>query len=216
MSIYEGIIPRQRLTEKLNEKSAIAVFIVSGKLLPYTRKMVLDEKCEKLFHIIETPQIKPHREELFDFKSVAGQKIFCEITNNSEKLRKSFRTDEDFIKQTANFENTLKGVFHRSFKKIRGTKRKQDKSEVQGLMQERKKIKTEIKTSPNCEAQNRLGQVEQNLASLLSNKNRNRVNEILQNIANSDNSCNTLGMRKQVKKLFPKVLKNVSMGDFEL
>ena len=83
-------------------------------------------------------------------------------------------------------------------------------------MQERKKIKTEIKTSPNCEAQNRLGQVEQNLASLLSNKNRNRVNEILQNIANSDNSCNTLGMRKQVKKLFPKVLKNVSMGDFEL
>ena len=72
---------------------------------------------------------------------------------------------------------------------------------MQGFLQERKRLRSEIKTIPTIEVQNRLGQVEENIAHFLSNKNRNRVNEILQNIANSDNSCNTLGMWKQVKKL---------------
>ena len=145
MPICEGTITRQRLTEKLNEKSAINVYLVCGKLLPYIRKMKIDEKHENpltIFHVlrkglnltesdhnkfelflnIKTPQIKPSREELFNFKSPVGQKRFLAITNNSEKLRKCFKTSQDFVKQIANFESTLNGVFHRSFQKIRGGK----------------------------------------------------------------------------------------------
>ena len=235
MSICEGIITRQRVTEKLNEKSVIDVFLVCGKLLPYIRKLKIDEKREnpltnyhalrkglnltesdhnklELFLNIETPQIKPIREEFFNFKSAVGQKRFLEMTNNSEKLRKCFKTNQDFGKQAANFESTLNGVFHQSFQKIRGKKRKQEKSEVQGFMQDRKRLKSEMKTNPTIEVQNHLGQGEENISHFLSNKNRNRVNDILQKMANSDNSCNTLGMWKQVKKMFQKILKNVPIG----
>ena len=69
-----------------------------------------------------------------------------------------------------------------------------------------------MKTSPKCEVQNRLVEVEEKISNILSNKNRNKVNEILQNIANSDISCNTLGIWKQVNQLFPKVLKNAPIG----
>ena len=58
----------------------------------------------------------------------------------------------------------------------------------------------------------RLEQIEKSIASIISNKNRDRVFEVLQNISNSDSSCNTLGMWKEIKKLFPKVLKNVPSG----
>ena len=85
---------------------------------------------------IEAPKIKPIREEYFNFKSVIGQTTFFEATNSSENLRNCFKSKQDFLENAANFENTLKGVFHKSFKKIRGKKRKQDQSEVQDFIQE--------------------------------------------------------------------------------
>ena len=83
-----------------------------------------DHNKLELFLNIETPQIKPIREEIFGFKSGVGQKRFLEMTNNSEKLRKCFKTNQDFLQQTANFESNLKGVFHQSLQKIRGKKPK--------------------------------------------------------------------------------------------
>ena len=58
----------------------------------------------------------------------------------------------------------------------------------------------------------RLEQIEKTIASIISNKNRDRVFEVLQNISNTDSSCNKLGMWKEIKKLFPKGLKNVPSG----
>ena len=43
-----------------------------------------------------------------------------------------------------------------------------------------------------------LEKVDTSIAKIVSHKNRDRVNEILQNIANSDSSCNTMGMWKQI------------------
>ena len=94
----------------------------------------------------------------------------------------------------------MKGAFHQSFQKIRGEKRKLDKSEIQEYIQERKRLKFEIENTPNVVAQNRFQYVEEKIATLISNKNRSRVMQVLQNISNSDNSCNTLGMWKQIKK----------------
>ena len=164
MSICEGIVTRQRVTELLNEKSALDVFIVCGKIRPFIQKMVVDEKREhpltnynglnrgqkitesdhnklELFLKIETPQIKPQREELFNFKSVWGQKKFFEITNNSKKLRNCFKSEEMFSNHASKFERTLNGVFHQSFEKVLGKKRKQNKTELGEFMNERKRLK---------------------------------------------------------------------------
>ena len=70
-----------------------------------------------------------------------GQKRFFEITNDSEKLRECFKSEDMFLNQASRFEKTLNGVFHQSFEKIRGKKRKQDKSEVEDYLKERKRLK---------------------------------------------------------------------------
>ena len=44
MSLCEGVITRQRVTEILNEKSVIDVFIVCEKILPHIKNMLVDEK----------------------------------------------------------------------------------------------------------------------------------------------------------------------------
>ena len=43
MPLCQGVITRQRVTNILNEKSAIDVFLVCERLLPFVRKLVIDE-----------------------------------------------------------------------------------------------------------------------------------------------------------------------------
>ena len=139
MSICEGIITRRRVTQILNEKSSIDVFLVCGRTLSYVKQMFIDEKMESfnrfsrtqkitesdhnkliLFLNLETLSVKPQKEELFNFKSALGQTKFFEMTNNSEKFRKCFKTESAFLKQAATFENTLRGYFQKSFQNDQG------------------------------------------------------------------------------------------------
>ena len=69
-----------------------------------------------------------------------------------------------------------------------------------------------FKKPDNTEGKIHLERVEASIAKLVSNQNRDRENHISKNIANTDRSCNTVGMWKQIKKLFSKVLKNVPIG----
>ena len=76
----------------------------------------------------------------------------------------------------------------------------------------KKRLKLETKDPLNKIPPNHIEAVEKAIAVLISENNRNKINDMFQNIANSDDSCNTLGMWKQVKKLFPKILKSVPSG----
>ena len=147
LPICQGVITRQRKTDLLSEQSAIDVFLVNARMLPFVQKMVIDEKRDnpltnfhgvtkntkitesdhnrlELFLNIQSPVIRQIREQMFNFKNCEGQQIFHDITNNSVKLRNSFKNVEPFLNQASKFRKTLDGVFHQSFRKIRGTKRK--------------------------------------------------------------------------------------------
>ena len=127
MSICEGIISRQRKTDLLNKKSAIDVFLVCERVLPFVKRMIIDENQEspltnfhglnkngkitesdhnkmELILNIEAPISRPKREEMFNFKDIIGQTTFCEITNNSSKLRNTFKSEEDFLEKAAKFK----------------------------------------------------------------------------------------------------------------
>ena len=236
LPICDGVVTRQRISDLLCEKSVIDVFLVNAKVLPFVQKMVIDEKREdpltnfhgvnkntkitesdhnrlQLFLTIKTPVVRQLREEMFNFKDCDGQQIFYNITNNSEKLRNCFKNDSPFLDQASHFRKTLEGVFHQSFKKIRGTKRKRksESSELDLLMNERKKMKIENgnKTAQNI---NLIENIEMNIAKIISEKNRDRIFKSFQDIANSDSSCNTQGMWRQMRKLFPKVLATPPSG----
>ena len=160
---------------------------------------------------IEAPVVRPEREQMFNFKDNFGQLTFREITNSSAKLRKSFKYEGVFLEKAAKFHKTLQDVFQQSFKKVRGTKRKMHLTEIDLLMNERKRIKSDKKdkTGQNI---NSLENIEKNIAKKISEKNRNKIMKSFQEIANSDDSCNTLGMWRQVRKVFPKVLASVPLG----
>ena len=107
LPVCKGVITRQRNTELLNEKSVLDVFLVCEKILPFVRKMYIDENREcpltnfnnlkrgkrltetdhnklELFLNIETPILKPKREVLFNFKSSYNQQVFQRFSSNSE------------------------------------------------------------------------------------------------------------------------------------
>ena len=233
MPLCEGIITRQRITDQLNERSAIDVFLVCERVLPFVRKLFIDENREdpltnfhglknqkvtesyhnkmELFLNIEAPIIQPKREEIFNFKEVRGQDLFHNITNSTPKLHNCFKSRNSFIDQASLFQKTLQGVFHQSFRKIRGTKRKARLTEIDLLFCERKKIKLILKnnTSKNI---NSLANIENKIAQIISRKNRDKIMNTLQDLANTDSSCNTLGMWRQVRKIFPKVLVSAPSG----
>ena len=57
-----------------------------------------------------------------------------------------------------------------------------------------------------------LENIDLKIGKLISEKNRNKIFKSFQDIANSDSSCNTQGMWRQVRKLFPKVVASVQSG----
>ena len=131
---------------------------------------------------------------LFNFKSEHNQKVFHEISSDSEKLRNSFKLNQDLQQQATIFEKSLNNVFFQSFQNIRCKKRKVENPEIDGLIQKRKKLKEEVKNPLNRRAQADLEIVEKTIANLVSDKNRDKVEKIFRNVSNSNNSCNTIGL----------------------
>ena len=78
------------------------------------------------------------------------------------------------MKKAALFHKSLQGVFQQTFKNVRGTKRKINLTEIDLLMNKRKRLKSENidKSRQNI---NILENIEKNIANLISEKNRNRI-----------------------------------------
>ena len=235
LSICEGVITRQRTTDILNEKSVLDIFLVCERVLPFVTKMFIDEKRKspltnflnkirgrritetdhnklELYISIKAPLIKPRREEFFNFRTKHGQFLFNNHTSNSKVLKSCFKTERKLEDQALTFKREINNILHQSFQKIRGTKRKRENTEINQLFIERKRIKLDASDPANKNAQNQRDKVDKAISKLISDQNRNKINDLFQSIANADDSCNTLGMWKQVKKIFPKILKSVPSG----
>ena len=195
------------IDEKLESPLTNFSNLIRGKKITETYHNKLE-----LFLSITVPLIKPRREELFNFKTKHGQFLFNTHSSNSKTLQNCFKTDRNPEDQASTFNKEINSIFHQSFQKIRGKKRKRENQEIDQLLNKRKLIKFEATNPLNKTAQNQLEEVDKTIAKLISDQNRNKINKIFQNIANSDDSCNTLGMWKQVKKIFPKTLKYVPSG----
>ena len=115
LSLCEGVITRQRKTELLNEMSVLDVFLVCKQVLPFVQKMTIDSNREnpltnfhglritesdhnkmELILNIQVPVIRQRREEMFNFRNADGQYLFHNLTNNSPKLRNSFKLGRIF------------------------------------------------------------------------------------------------------------------------
>ena len=156
----KGIITRQRITKTRKEEAVLDVFIVCEKLKPFVKEMVIDNerrfplttKTNKnsdhfTIHLDLEVSFKPQtepRKEFFNFRNVQCQKVFKEKTDNNEKLRICFQTDESLEKQSNKFLTNLNNIFQECFKKIRVNNKIRITEETR-LMDEKQKLINEQK-----------------------------------------------------------------------
>ena len=141
LSQCEGIITRTRKTLCLNEKSILDIVIVCDKVLPYVKRMHIDEqgvnqltnfygirhnrKATESDHAMIELDIdlkfivqKPQRIEAYNYKNQECQKYFKEISTNTSSISSCLKSYETFQKQIKQWEHTLKSHIIAAFPKI--------------------------------------------------------------------------------------------------
>ena len=149
LDLCKGVITRERASATKSEKSVIDYVVVCEDMKNYLEEMVIDDdriyaltkyagtmgskkkvvsdhnimycKFSILFDCAP-PQI---RKELFNFKSMEGQKAFFEKTSSSVELSNSFSEIRSFPHNTNIFFRELNACIHKCFKKIRIKKRRE-------------------------------------------------------------------------------------------
>ena len=142
MNICKGLITRSRTKVLRNEKSVIDFFIVCVRMKYLIEKMIVDEKknyaltryfkkngvnCRKdidhntlvLDMKITIEKMRKERTEVFNFRNSECQKVFHQITNQSEKLINCFDNNQTLSQQCNKWFKEFNSIFHQSFKKIR-------------------------------------------------------------------------------------------------
>ena len=189
LSICKGVITRQRSTIKGEEKAVLDFFIVNIKTLPYIESMNVDEKGQYRltnFHGYQRKQKTtysdhnvvtlncnfmlrqnvPKRVELFNFKNQEGQQLFKELTSNTNTLTQCFEGDSPFLKQCQSWFSCLNGYFYKCFTKIRSRKRKVEVTEVDLLLDKRKKLRLSIQLENEDDIQQKIKQTEEEISKI--------------------------------------------------
>ena len=128
------------------------------------------------------------RREFFNFKNKENQKIFFEETSNSCKLKSCFDENRSFAHNANIFFHTLRGTFHKSFKKIRITtgKSKLGGKTLQEMLQLKNKLKIFLLNS-KCQigkiiAENKLKETEKYLTDNFASKSNEIIKQQVQRI----------------------------------
>ena len=142
LPICQGVITRKRKTHCLDEKSILDLFIVCNRILPFVTRMHVDVQGENQLtnfsgisnkgKVTESDHSKieldinlkyevkkPQRIETYNFKNSDCQKIFKEITTDTNIFSTCFKSDEAFQNQIKNWEHVLKSHIVSVFPKIR-------------------------------------------------------------------------------------------------
>ena len=234
----KGVITRKRITNVLNEKSAIDMFLVCSRILPHVSNMHVDEHGEHQltnFYSIQNrgkttesdhskvelklnlqfPQAKPVRTEAYNYKSDECKKYFRHLTRNTRKFSMCFEGEEKFPEQIISWERNLKRCIIQSFPKIRSRKRKFSETEIGKLLEERKKIKLELLATPSEQLEKKKTDIENTIAKATEVEYMQKVEKVLGHIEGDDGGVNTNGLWKAKNSLIPnnKVHKPVALKD---
>ena len=101
-----------------------------------------DHNVEILELNLQFSNMKPSREEFFDFKNKNSQVLFKNLTTNTKDFLECFENSLKFEEQASKWKKLLNDYFHKAFKKIRiSNKNKIKSSDIKELIQKRKHLK---------------------------------------------------------------------------
>ena len=216
------------------ERSVLDVFVVCDKIIPHTKRMVIDEKREHvltnystvkrigriiesdhdplfLYLNLEFSRIRNERREIFQFRNKESQQLFKILTSDTSEFTNCFANNLSFEEQSTKWRKVLDDYFHKAFKKIRVTnKQSKKKSEIDVLMEKRRKLKKNDSLDDKEELE--LNDLEKIIAEKCEELNRKRVTENFNDIHNDQGNVSHQGIWKIKKKYFPKKKPSLPAG----
>ena len=216
-----------RTTSRGVEMSILDVFVTCNQILPYIVKMHIDEKreyvltnynaikskgkvtesdhnnCELEINLLFSP-IKQDRIEIFEFRNQESQMLFKKLTSDTQEFSNCFNNDLDFEIQANNWRKLLNKYFHKSFKKVRISKKSSKKKcEISDLMDKRKDLKSKEVIEEKDEEE--IVNIENLIADKCLEANRKNVLDNFRGMERMDGNMNHQGIWKMKKKYFPKL-----------
>ena len=234
LSLCEGLITRKRKTVRGLEMSILDFFVTCDKVLPYIRRMKIDEQRENTLtnfgafkragKVIETDHnpvhlevmldfsaSKPERLEFFQFKDINSQLEFKRLTSVTTEFTKCFENDMPFELQAKKWRNTLNSFFHKSFKKVRITNKPQQKNSMLfKLLNKRSQFKK--KKDLDEKEEEELYNLEALIAEECEDENRKKVMENFHDMNGDGGNLSHQGIWKTKRKYFPKIKPNIPVG----
>lgn len=234
LPLCEGSITRMRKTINGVEKSILDVFVTCDKMLPYIKRMTVDDSRKhaltnfKAFkeskrviesdHNVEVLEIdlvfsniKPERIQIYQFKNAASQVEFKKFTTNTTAFTDCFETNESFEEQALEWRKVLNDFFRKSFKKIRiNNKPRKAQSKLNDLMERRNKLKKKQKLDEKEDDE--ICVIENQIAEECEEVNRRKVTENFKAFDCSNVNVNQHGVWKIKKKYFPKKKQTLPVG----
>ena len=211
--------------------SALDVFVVCDKIIPYATRMVVDEKREHVLtnysavkrvgRIVESDhnpvflylnlqfsRIRNERVEIFQFRNKESQQLFKTLTTNTSEFTDCFKNYLSFEQQSTKWRQVLDNYFHKAFKKVRITNKPSKKnSEINSLMEKRRNLKKKEPFEEQDEV--KLKELEETIAGKCEDQNRRKVSDNFKGMDGNEGNLNHQGIWKIKKKYFPR--KNPSL-----
>ena len=231
LNLCEGLITRARICNGKSEKSVLDFFIVCSLVLPFVKKMVVDEekrhvltnyehvrhggKANDSDHATEYLDLnvkvvteKPLRKEIWNFKSEECQKIFKKNTSETVEFTNCFTKEQPIMMQIENWRKVLNKHIKVSFKKVRIKNNQKVKlsPEMSRLIDKRNKLS---KTEANKKEINKL---ETAIADMEAENNRNRILKHFKKYSEDPERVNLSEVWKTLKKLWPKIHQKIPVA----
>ena len=198
-------------------------FVVCHCVLPFVKKMVIDESKKYILtnyqqakskgkatdsdHLTEYMDIdlkfsseKPDKIEVFNFKDFNSQKAFKKSTSEAADFSNCFLDDAPLKSQIENWRKVLNSHCKKSFKKIRIRKRKLKpiQANIAKLINKRNDL------SKDDNAKNEIQALDEEIANKEAEENRNIIVKNFKQFSDNLESINVNQMWKHLKTLWPK------------
>ena len=225
LDLCEGLITRARNKNGKMEESILDFFVVCNKVLPYVKKMVIDEQKKYILtnytrvrqdgkatdsdHFTQYLELdlviessKNERVEIFDYKKKQNQEKFQELTSKTIKFTKCFKNMLPLHIQIQNWRQLLNSSCKEAFTKIRIRKKKQIKvnKEISELIKKR----NEIQNSIYDESKNEIDEINTRISDIEASENRMKILKNFKYFSDNPETINMSEMWKILKRTWPK------------
>ena len=207
----EGLITRSRIKNGEEEKSVLDFFLVCDRVLPFLKKMVIDEakryiltnyqNVKKGGEAVDSDHFTQYMDIDLQFESEKPRRIEIYNFKEREAQLKCFTDENPLLQQVENWRVVLEKFCKKSFRKIRIRKKsmKPLKESISKLIDER-----------NCLLRNKSENVKKisEISNLIANEeakeNRDIIMDNFKNLSENPENINLQQMWKLCKKLWPK------------